>query len=448
MGASICNIFYLPAMIPDQPKTINAWCSYDWANSVYNLIVTTAIFPIYYTAATRDAFGGDVIHFFGWAVDNTVIYTYAISFSFLITVVLYPILSGIADYSGMKKRFMQFFTYMGSTACLGLYFFHGHNVEYGILLAIVASVGYAGSVVFYNAFLPEISSHENMDKVSARGFSMGYVGSVILLIISLVLITQHDTFGFASTSAATRFVFLLVGLWWIGFSQFAFYFLKDKPTGHVISATIVSHGFQELKKVFQHLKQQLSSIRFLYAFFFYSMGVQTVMLLAPLFGETEIGMTGDEMIVVVLILQILAIGGAYSFAFLSAKKGNKFAIATAICIWLMVCIGAYFAQDKTAFYILAAFLGFVMGGIQSISRSTYSKLIPNNTTDSASYFSFYDVTDKLAIVLGTASFGVIEHITGSMRNSILFMTLFFVIGLAFLATVKWTRKTANDLPDA
>ncbi|MFY0653862.1 MAG: MFS transporter [Cyclobacteriaceae bacterium] len=424
----------------NQPKTINAWCSYDWANSVYNLIVTTAIFPVYYTAATKEAFGSEIISFFRWQIDNTVIYTYAISASFLITVCLYPILSGIADYSGMKKRFMQFFTYLGSCACLGLYFFHGRNVEFGILLAMTASIGYAGSVVFYNAFLPEIASEDKMDNISARGFSMGYVGSVVLLIVCLVLILNYESFGFESTSSATRFAFLLVGTWWIGFSQIAFSRLKDSPTNHKITSAILSHGFNELKKVFQSLNQNANSIRFLYSFFFYSMGVQTVMLLAPLFGETEIGMTGDEMIMVVLILQVLAIAGAYSFAFISNKKGNKFAIILAIIVWLMVCVGAYFAQDKISFYTLAAFLGFVMGGIQSISRSTYSKLIPSGTKDSASYFSFYDVTDKLAIVLGTASFGAIEHITGSMRNSILMMTVFFIVGLVILQATKLKHK--------
>ena len=429
-------------MIKDNRKTINAWCSYDWANSVYNLIVTTAIFPVYYTATTREAFGGDVVNFFGWQVDNTVIYSYAISLSFLITVILYPILTGIADYSGVKKRFMRFFTYMGSAACIGLYFFKGNNIEYGVLLAMTASIGYASSVVFYNAFLPEIASREKMDGVSARGFSMGYVGSVILLVISLVLILNFDAFGFDSSSSATRFVFLLVGIWWMGFAQIAFSHLQESKTGNSLGSEVLSHGIKEMIKVFKKLKEAASSKRFLYSFLFYSMGVQTVMLLAPLFGESEIGMEGDEMIFVVLILQILAIAGAYFFAFLSGKIGNKLAIVAAIFVWVLVCIGAYLAVGKITFYILAGFLGFVMGGIQSISRSTYSKLIPQDTEDTASYFSFYDMTDKMAIVLGTASFGLIEQLTGSMRNSVLFMIVFFAVGLIFIS--KLNIKSEND----
>lgn len=430
-------------MIKDDRKTINAWCSYDWANSVYNLIVTTAIFPVYYTAATRSAFGGDNVDFFGWNIDSTVIYTYAISFSFLIAVILYPILSGIADYSGRKKRFMRFFTYLGSFACLSLYLFTGDNVEFGILMAILASLGYASSVVFYNAFLPEIASEDRMDDVSARGFSLGYIGSVLLLVVCLVLILQYETFGFSNTSEATRFSFLLVGVWWFGFAHIAFKYLKDNPTGQKINSEILGKGFQELKKVFRSLKENVATIRFLYSFFFYSMGVQSVMLLAPLFGEAEIGMSGDEMIYIVLIVQVLAIVGAYLFAFISNKKGNKFAIGLAVVIWMLICVVAYFLKDKMTFYALAGFLGFVMGGIQSISRSTYSKLIPENTEDTASYFSFYDVAEKVAIVLGTASYGVIEHITGSMRNSILFMTMFFVVGLVILMKARLPKPTSE-----
>ena len=275
-----------------------------------------------------------------------------------------------------------------------------------------------------------------MDRISAKGFSMGYIGSAILLVISLILITNSAYFGFEDSNSIVRFVFLLVGVWWIGFSQIAFYHLKDNPTGHKITLSILSHGYNELKKVFISLKVKVDSIRFLYSFFFYSMGVQTVMLLAPLFGESEIGMKADEMIMVVLILQILAIAGAFSFAWLSKMRGNKFAIIVAIITWMLICLGAYYSTDKTAFFTLAGFLGFVMGGIQSISRSTYSKLIPEGTTDTASYFSFYDITDKLAIVLGTSTFGLIEQLTGSMRNSILFMALFFIVGLLILSRVK------------
>lgn len=429
-------------MILNDKKTINAWCSYDWANSVYNLIVTTAIFPIYYNSATKAAFNSDVVTFFGFSINSSVLYSYAISFSFLIAVILYPILSGVADYRGSKKAFMRFFTYLGSLACIGLYFFEGSNIEYGILLAITASLGYASSVVFYNAFLPEIASEDQMDSVSARGFSMGYIGSVLLLVVSLVLVSIPETFGFDGAGSATRFVFLLVGVWWFGFAHIAFAALKDNRTHGKITGEVLRSGFNELKKVFSSLKENVNSIRFLYSFFFYSMGVQTVMLLAPLFAAEEIGMESSEMIIVILIIQLVAVGGAYLFATISNKKGNKASISLAIVIWFSICILAYFIADKTVFYGLAGLLGLVMGGIQSISRSTYSKLIPEGTKDTASYFSFYDVTEKFAIVLGTMGFGYILQLTGTMRNSMLSMGLFFVIGFIILSRAKLNKGTA------
>jgi len=421
-------------------RLINAWASFDWSNSVYNLIVTTAIFPIYYLSTTQSAFGGETVQFFGMPVVNSVLYSYAISFSFLVIVFLAPVLSGIADYRGRKKRFMQFFTYLGSLACIGLYFFTGENVEYGITCAVLASIGFAGSLVFYNAFLPEVATEDKMDRVSARGFAFGYTGSVILLIINLVLYMKSDLFGFEDGGAATRFGFILVGAWWLGFSQIAFYYLEDHATGKKITFDIFGNGMRKLKKVFAVVRKKTVMLRFLTSFFLYSMGVQTVMLLAPLFGEKEVGMTADEMIFVVLILQIVAIVGAYFFALISRFKGNGFAIGTTLIIWIFICIMGYFLKDKISFYGLAGLLGFVMGGVQSISRSTWSKLIPEGTKDTASFFSFYDVTEKLAIVIGAFSYGFIDMITGSMRNSMVFMSLFFIGGFVILQFTKLKKN--------
>ena len=421
-------------------RLINAWASFDWANSVYNLIVTTAIFPIYYLTVTQEVFGGEQVQFFNLTIKNSVLYSYAISFSFLIIVFISPILSGIADFGGLKKQFMQFFTYLGSLACIGLYFFTGENVEYGIACSVLASIGYAGSLVFYNGFLPEVASNEIMDKVSAKGFSMGYIGSVILLILNLFLYQKYELFGFENGSSATRFGFILVGIWWVGFAQISFYYLKDRGPRKKITLDILANGTKELKKVLKMVRSKFVMHRFLTSFFLFSMGVQTVMLLAPLFADKEIGLGADEMIMVVLIIQIIAIGGAYFFAFLSKLKGNGFAISTTLIIWIFICISGYFLRDKISFYGLAAFLGFVMGGIQSISRSTYSKLIPSDTNDTASYFSFYDITEKLAIVIGSLSYGLIDQLTGSMRNSMLFMSIFFISGFVMLQVANLKKN--------
>ena len=424
----------------DEKRLVNAWASFDWSNSVYNLIVTTAIFPIYYLSTTQEAFGGVMVQYFGVTIKNSVLYSYAIAFSFLVIVLLAPVLSGIADFSGLKKRFMQFFTYLGSLSCIGLYFFTGKNIEYGIACSVLASIGYAGSLVFYNGFLPEVASKERMDSVSARGFSMGYIGSIIMLIVNLILYLQFKRFGFENGGSATRFGFILVGLWWMGFAQIAFYYLKDRATGKKISIDILGNGIKELKKVYRVVSDKIVMKRFLSSFFLFSMGVQTVMLLAPLFAQKEVGMGANEMIIVILILQIVAIGGAYFFAWISKLKGNGFAISTTLLIWIFICITGYFLKEKVSFYGLAALLGFVMGGIQSISRSTYSKLIPLETKDTASFFSFYDITEKLAIVIGSFSYGLIDQLTGSMRNSMVFMAVFFVGGFIILQFAKLKKN--------
>lgn len=419
-------------MQKNNPKLINAWSSYDWSNSVYNLIVTTAIFPTYYENVTKEAFGGEMVPFFGMTISSSVLFTYAISLSFLVIVITSPVLSGIADYTGNKKGFMKFFTYLGSLSCMGLYFFDGPNIEYGIMCSVLASVGYAGSLVFYNGFLPEIATPDQMDSVSARGFTFGYVGSVILLIINLALILAPETFGFSTVGNATKFGFLLVGLWWMGFAQIAFYYLKERPTGNKMSSSVLGLGLKELNKVFTEIRSRPTMKKFLLSFFFYSMGVLTVMLLAPLFGSKEVDIDSIEMIIVVLILQILAIVGAYFFSWVSGKKGSRFAISSILLMWMGVCITCYFLTVKIGFYIIAGIVGLGMGGVQSISRSTYSRLIPKSTKDTASYFSFFDITEKLAIVIGSFSFGFINQITGSMRNSMVFMTLFFLIGFIIL----------------
>lgn len=417
-------------------KLINAWASFDWANSVYNLIITTAIFPVYYLGTTEAFFGGETVSFLGMQMSNSVLYSYAISFSFLVIVFISPVLSGVADYSGRKKSFMKLFTYLGSFACMGLYFFTGENIEYGISCAILGSVGFAGSLVFYNSFLPEVATKDKMDAVSAKGFSMGYIGSVILLILNLVLLTFYDTFGFESSVQATRIGFVLVGIWWLGFAQIAFYYLEDKNELRPVTIDLLGKGLVQIKSVFSKVKTLQGMNFYLLSFFIFSMGVQTVMLLAPLFANKVIGMESDEMILVVLIIQVVAIGGSYFFAWLSKLKGNGVSITVSLTVWAGICITGYFLNSKIPFYIMAMFLGFVMGGIQSISRSTYSKLIPKETENHASFFSFYDITEKLGIVIGTFVYGFIDQLTGSMRMSMLFMTLFFVLGIVILRKAK------------
>ncbi|RLD20077.1 MAG: MFS transporter [Bacteroidetes bacterium] len=424
-------------------KVIRAWCTFDWANSVYSLVITSTIFPIYYSSVTT-VNGSDIVNFFGLEIVNSVLYSYALSFSFLIIAAFLPLLTGIADYSGKKKTFMKVFTYIGGIACIALFFFDGPNVEFGIMAAVIASISYSGSLVFYNSFLPEIASYDQYDRISARGFSYGYVGSVLLLILNLAMIQQPQWFGITTTVLATKISFLLVGVWWVGFAQISFYYLPDNPYNKKSGSGYLFSGYREIKKVWQSLKALPTLKTFLVAFFFYNTGVQTILYLAALFADKELGMEGGELILTVLIIQIVAILGSYLFARISDFRGNKFSLIIMVIIWVFVCLTAYFVTHKNEFFILAAVVGMVMGGIQALSRATYSKLIPAQTTDHASYFSFYDVTFNISIVVGTFSYGLIEYITGSMRNSTLALGLFFIIGLGILAFIKIPRSSTSQ----
>ncbi len=427
----------------NQKKVINAWCMYDWANSVYSLTITTAIFPIYYEAVTKEAFGSDIVSFFGFQLPNTVLYSYALSCSFLIVAAILPLLTGIADYGGRKKSFLKFFASLGSLSCIMLFFFDGPNIEYGIFCAVLASVGYSGSLVFYDAFLPEIVSQERYDVVSAKGYSFGYFGSVILLIINLAMIQMPEAFGIPPGTTAAKISFLMVGLWWIGFAQIPFRILPDQVRNQ-IDSSILTKGYQEIRKVWFSLKDSPHLKKYLTSFFFYTMGVQTVMYLAPLYGTKVLQLATDKLIITVLLIQLVAIPGSYGFAKLSEQKGNKFALMVMLVIWMFVCCFAYSVTKEIEFYVLATVVGLVMGGIQALSRATYSKLIPSNTIDTASYFSFFDVTYNLGVVCGTFSYGLIEHLTGSMRNSTIALALFFVLGIVFLSMVRSPLLNPNQ----
>jgi len=426
-------------MQKNDKRVINAWCMYDWANSVYSLVITTTVFPIYYNAVTKAAFSSELVDFFGLQITNTVLYSYSLSFSFLIIVIISPLLAGIADSGGKRKMFMKIFAYLGGFSCIMLYFFKGINIEWGIIFSILASAGFAGSLVFYNSYLPVIATPDKFDMVSARGFSLGYLGSVLLLVLNLVMITFPAAFGFSDESMASRISFLMVGIWWIGFSQITFYYLPKDEKGLTGSNGLISQGYEEIKKVFLSLKKYRNLSRFLAAFFFYNMGVQTVIYLAALFGDVELRLSSDKLIITILIIQIVAIGGSFLFAKVSQWKGNRFALITMVLIWLLICCYAFFLYTELQFFVMAFIVGLVMGGIQSLSRASYSKLIPAQSREPTSYFSFYDIVEKLSIVLGTFAYGLIEQLTGSMRNSTLALAIFFVIGLLFLIILRIPR---------
>ena len=415
-------------------KVIRGWAMYDWANSVYNLVITTTFFPIYFIAVTREQFGGDMVTFLGLKFVNTSLYDYAIAAAYLFIALLYPVLTSIADTRGNKKAFMKFFCYMGAIGCALLYLFNGSNLWLGIICLMMASMGFVGSVVFYNAFLPEIAAPEDRDRVSAKGFSYGYIGSVILQIIGFILVLL-----LTDKMLASRITFLLVGIWWASFAQMTFAVLPETKSTGKIGVNIISESFSAMKIVYREIKKLPVLKNFLRSFFFYSMGVQTVMLAASIFGAKLLNLPSTKLIITIVLIQLVAIPGAIWMSKLSERFGNLRVLIGIILFWILICLAAYYTayykeqggNPEFGFYGLAIGVGLVMGGIQSLSRSTYSKLMPE-TKDTASYFSYYDFTEKLAIVIGMFSFGLIEEATGSTQNSVLSLIVFFMLGLIWL----------------
>ena len=415
-------------------KVINAWCSYDIANSAYSLSISTAIFPIYYSAVMPKT-----VNFLGSSFVNTVLLDYAIAFGYFIIVFLTPLLSGIADLCGYRKRFMQMFTILGSLSCIGLYWFSSDNYLLGIILPATAVIGFAGSLVYYNSFLPIIATKDKHDKISARGFMFGYAGSMLLLIINLITIMKPEIFGFVDqdgkgdSGSATRFAFLTVGFWWLIIGSISVSFLNEYPSKIAFRTRILSNGFKEILSVFKQVRTMPVLSGFLLAFFFLSTGVQTIIMVAALFGSAELGIDSTKLIATILIIQVVAIFGAWVFGKESTMMGNKFSLMTMLIIWILICVSAYFVTNEIQFFILGGCVGLVMGGIQSQAGSTYAKLIPDTTTDTASFFSFYDITEKVAIVVGMFGFGFVQHLTGSMRNSALFLGILFLLSLVIVA---------------
>lgn len=414
-------------------RLIRSWSMYDWANSAYNLVITSTIFPAYYTAITTTEERGDVVVFFGVEVINTALSNFTLALAYLIMAVCLPFLSAYADVQGRKKQMMMFFTYFGAFSCMGLFFFKLETLELGIILFGMAAMGYIGGVLFNNSYLPEIATPDRQDKVSAQGFAYGYVGCVTLQIICLIFILKPDWFGITDGSFGPRLSFLLVGLWWAGFSNIPFRALPNNRRSEIRAAkNLIRTVVIEFKIVLRKIKRLQRIRRFLPAYFFYAAGVQTVMIVAAAFGAKELQLESSKLIITILLIQLVAILGAILMSRLSSVFGNIKVLISVVLVWLGICVASFYITTEIQFYILACIVGLVMGGIQSLSRSTYSKLLPENVSDTASFFSFYDVTEKLAIVMGLVSFALIEQLSHNIRYSALFLSVFFIIGGSLL----------------
>ena len=425
---------------PEQVK--KAWTMYDWANSVYSLVITTAIFPIFFNALTSDRNeSGEIINdtviFWGYELINTQLYSYVLGASFLFVIIASPLLSGMADVTGRKLQMMKAFCYSGALGCISLYFFNPEHLEWSMAALFLANIGFWGSLGFYNAFLPEIAPPEEHDKLSAKGFAMGYIGSVVLLLICLGLIMGVGSF-------MTPWAFILVAVWWVTWSQTTFRTLPSNPKNQKITRDLFSSGFRELRQVARDMAGRKDLIRFLWAFFVLSMALQTIMLMASSFGIKEVNLQDNELIVAIIAVQLLSIPGAFFVSWVSSKIGNIKTLMGCIVVWAGVCVYTYgLVQDVNGFYVAAGIIGFMMGGTQSLNSSSYSKMLPQ-TEDHASYFSFYEVLEKGGLIIGMFSWGYIEGFTGSMRSSVLALILFFAISLIFLKLIPKNENSEAE----
>ncbi len=437
-------------MLKNDPKTIRAWTFYDWANSVYSLTITSAVFPLFYAGITRGENGEDLVAG-KYHLPAQSLYSYALSVGFLVVALIAPFLSGIADRMGNKRAYLQAFCYLGAVSCAGLSFFTFESIWFGLVMVAMACIGFSGSLVFYDAFLVDIASADHHDRISARGYTMGYIGSVLLLVMNLLMVMNPAWFpgtvtflGTTYGAVAARATFLTVAVWWAGFAQIAFRRLPARTPTPVVKDGVLWSGYTELRKVWMELRRTVRLKKFLLAFFVYNMGIQTVMYLAVSFAEKEIkrvdetgavvAIAEESLIISILLIQLVAALGAMLFVRLSKRFSNVRALLMGVSVWVAICVAAYFTHWTNEFYLLASCVGLVMGGCQALSRSTYSKFLPP-TKDTASYFSFYDVSYYLGTVLGTAAYGIVYQLTGDLRYTVIAIASFFIIGSILLLRV-------------
>ena len=422
-------------------KLIGAWTLYDWSNSVYSLVISSAVFPIYYSQYVFSQTNSIIL--FNAEINKDTLISLVSAFSFLLIAFLSPLLSGIADYIGNKKIFMKFFVYLGSLSCIGLYWFELETIEISLIFYTLTLIGFWGSLVYYNSYLRDITYPNQTNVVSAKGYTMGYIGSVILLLINLIMINFYESFGFESEIIAMKSSFAIVGLWWLGFSQYSFYHLPKGNRGVKIPKNIIWNGFKELKNVYKIIRSSKRFTRFLIAFFVFSFSLQTVLYIASYFGVNEIDWTGSDqtsgLIISILLIQIVAIAGAFIFSRLAQKFGNVIVLTFAIFLWGAVCLYAYYINTPNEFYMIAGLVGLLMGGTQPVARATFSLFIPD-TNDTTSFFSFYDVTEKIGIVFGMLFYALAAQITGSVRFSVIIFMFFFFLGAILLTRVPRIDK--------
>lgn len=407
-------------------KLQRSWMMYDWANSAFATTIMAAVFPIFYNSVAAANLSEGAA---------TSYYSFTQSIAVLIVAVMAPILGAIADYSAAKMKFLRFFAYMGMAGSILLFTVNEGNYILASLLFIIASVGFSGGNVFYDAFLPHVTNKDDMDRVSTKAYAFGYIGGGILLAINLLMIMKYSWFGLPSSKEATQLAFVSVGLWWFIFSIPLFKNLKEEKVVNQGKRTksYVAIGFSRIGETFKTLKYYKQLLIFIIAFWMFSDGISTIIRMATFYGAT-IGIGQNDLIAALLITQFVGIPCTLFFSKLAKWISAKKALTLALMVYVVIVILGYFMTSALHFYLLAVCVGTVQGGAQALSRSIFARMIPHNKH--AEFFGFYGITSKFAAIIGPAVFGITAGLTDNSRLGILSLIVFFVIGIVLLQLVN------------
>ena len=421
---------------------------YDWANSAYITTAAVALLPNYFAQAVVGEAGVDLL---GMNISATALWGYMLGTAAFLVFLFAPVLGAIADFSSAKKRFLMGFAYMGSLFATMLYFCGAGDVGLTIVLFIGTQVCFVGANVFYDAFLPQIASEDKMDSVSAKGYAFGYVGGSIQFGIALALIAMHEGVGISITLAA-RIGMAMTGIWWAGWSLLTLKYLKEEktpyqfPEAHRNTPTPIAYltlGISRTLLTAKRVGRFKHLTLFLVAYMIYNDGIHTVTSMSTIYGTEELGLSTTALMVTLLLVQVVAIGGALIFSRLANRIGAKRSVMFALVLWSGVVTYGYFIHTATEFFVLGIVVGLVLGGTQALSRSFYGSMIPEQA--SAEFYGFYSVFSKFSSIWGPVTFGVIEQITGSARLAIISLMIFFIVGLILLGFVDETKAKTDKL---
>ena len=415
--------------MPVKKREIFGWAMYDFANSAFATTILAVIFNQYF--ATVVAGGERGVELFGFCLHGASFFTFSVSLSMAISALLSPFLGAVADVSASKKRFLMVFCYIAVLFTGLLYFVHEGHYWRGAILFIIANIGFAGGNVYYNAFLPELSTDQSIGRISGLGWALGYLGGGALLAINLMMLKYPEWLGFPAGFFTVQDCFLSVALWWLIFSLPTFLFLRERAqkTLPSVRRSYFSEGYQRLQHTFRRIKTFKELTKFLVAYLIYNDGIETVIVMASIFGADVLGMETGEIILFFLMIQGIAFFGSLIFGFLADAIGNKKTVMISLGIWSLIVIWAFqlgiIWGPKTEYWILGVLTGIVLGGSQAASRSLQGIFTPD--ANSAEFFGFFAISGKFASVFGPLIYGILIAITGSVQSGILSVLLFFIV---------------------